>query len=136
MSTGAAYRYLGLSFRIPHSSFRAENMPAWLWPAVKLILPHVGNIVAAAKPAFTRQAADPVEEGDVVQRQIAELQAAASQNATHVKELAEQLRLTVTALEQSAVETEKRLRRAYTLASVSAAVACAAMGVALYAAIV
>ena len=107
-------------------------MPAWLWPAVKLILPHVGNIVAAAKPAFTKRAADPVEEGDVVQRQIAELQAAASQNATHVKELAEQLRLTVSALEQSAAETEKRLRRAYTFASVSALIASAALVVAIY----
>jgi hypothetical protein len=111
-------------------------MPAWLWPAVKLILPHVGNIVAAAKPAFTRHAADPVEEADVVQQQIAELQAAASQNANHVKELAEQLRLTVTALEQSAVETEKRLRRAYTFAAAAVALACAALGVAVYAAIV
>lgn len=109
-------------------------MPAWLWPAVKLILPHVGNIVAAAKPAFTRQAADPVEDADVVQRQIAELQAAASQNATHVKELAEQLRLTVTALEESAAESETRLRRAYTVASVSAVLACVALGVAVFAA--
>ena len=108
-------------------------MPAWLWPAVKLILPHVGNIVAAAKPAFTRQAADPVEHGDVVQQQIAELQTAASQNAAHVKELAEQLRLTVTALEQSAVETEKRLRRANTFASVATVLACIALGVAVYA---
>jgi hypothetical protein len=108
-------------------------MPAWLWPAVKLILPHVGNIVAAAKPAFTRQAADPVEDADVVQRQIAELQAAASQNATHVKELAEQLRLTLTALEQSAGETQKRLRRAYALASVATVLACIALAVAAYA---
>ena len=111
-------------------------MPAWLWPAVKLILPHVGNIVAAAKPAFTRQAADPVEQADVVQKQIAELQSAASQNATHVKELAEQLRLTVTALEQSAAETEKRLRRAHGLALAAAVLACAAFGVAIYAATV
>jgi hypothetical protein len=108
-------------------------MPAWLWPAVKLILPHVGNIVAAAKPAFTRQAADPVEQADVVQRQIAELQSAASQNATHVKELAEQLRLTITALEQSAAETEKRLRRTYAFATVAAVLGSMALAVAVYA---
>jgi hypothetical protein len=110
-------------------------MPSWLWPAVKLILPHVGNIVAAAKPAFTRKAADPAEETEVVQRQIAELQSAASMNATHIKELAEQLRLTVAALEQAAVETEKRIRRAYTLAAAALAVAIAAVAVALYAVI-
>ncbi len=109
-------------------------MPAWLWPAVKLILPHVGTIVAAAKPAFTRKAADPTEEGDVVAQQIAELQAAASQNASLIKELAEQLRLTVAALEQGAADTEKRLRRAYTVATASAVVAFAAIGIAIYAA--
>ena len=109
-------------------------MPAWLWPAVKLILPHVGNIVAAAKPAFTRKAADPTEEGEVVQQQIAELQAAASQHAGLIKELAEQLRQTVAALEQGAVDTEKRLRRAYMLATASAIVALAAVGIAIYAA--
>src|SRR4026209_2192172 len=93
-------------------------MPASLLPAVKLILPHVTDIVKAAKPAFTRLTGKPLEEqgSDVVQRQIAELQAAASQNATHVKELAEQLRLTVTALEQAAATAERRLKRVYALA--------------------
>jgi hypothetical protein len=110
-------------------------MPAWLWPAVKIILPHVGNIVAAAKPAFTRKAADPVEQADVVQQQIAELQSAASQNAAHTRELAEQLRLTVTTLEQAAAETDKRIRRAYTVAAGALAVAIAAAAIALYAAL-
>ena len=111
-------------------------MPAWLWPAVKLILPHVGNIVAAAKPAFTKKAETSAGEGGVVQQQIAELQSAASQNAAHIKELAEQLRLTVGALEQAAVETEKRMRRAYTLAAGALAVAIAAIAVGIYAAVV
>jgi hypothetical protein len=110
-------------------------MPAWLWPAVKMILPHVGNIVAAAKPAFTRKAADPQEEGEVVQQQIAELQSAASQNASHVKELAEQLRLTVAALEQGALDTERRFRRAYAFAATAALLSLVAIGVALYSAL-
>ncbi|MDB5865120.1 MAG: hypothetical protein JWO70_2926 [Betaproteobacteria bacterium] len=109
-------------------------MPTWLWPAVKLILPHVGNIVAAAKPAFTRKAGDPAEQAGVVQQQIAELQAAASQNAAHIKELAEQLRLTVAALEQGAVDTEKRMRRASTLSMSALVIAVLAAGLALYAA--
>lgn len=109
-------------------------MAAWLWPAVKLILPHVGSIVAAAKPAFTRKAGDPAEQGTVVQQQIAELQAAASQNATHIKELAEQLRLTVAALEQGAADAEKRMRRASTFALIALGVSIAAFGVAVYAA--
>src|SRR3954468_2763467 len=108
-------------------------MPSWLWPAVKLILPHVGNIVTAAKPAFTKKAADPDEQSALVQQQIAELQSAASANAGHVKELAEQLRLTVAALEQAAVESEKRIRRAYTLASGALVFAIVALGVGIYA---
>src|ERR1700694_474871 len=95
-------------------------MPSWLWPAVKLILPHVGNIVAAAKPAFTKlRNGNPAEQESVVEQQIAELQAAASQNVTHIKELAEQLRLTVAALEKSPADTEVRIKRAnaYALAA-------------------
>jgi hypothetical protein len=110
-------------------------MPTWLWPAVKLILPHVGNIVAAAKPAFTRKTADSEEKPDVVQQQIAELQTAASDNAAHIKELAEQLRLTVAALEQGAVDTEKRMRRASAVAMSALVVAVLASAVALYAAV-
>ena len=88
-------------------------MPSWLIPALKAVLPHVGMIVDAAKPVFTRKkpaeaaAANP----DVVQQQIAELQAAAAQNADNIKELAEQLQSTVTALQTSAALAESRLRR-------------------------
>ena len=108
-------------------------MPAWLLPAVKLILPHVGNIVAAAKPVFTKLKGEAADPASVVQRQITELQAAASQNATHIKELAEQLRITVMELEQGAVAAEKRLRRAYMLAFTAAVLAAAALLAAIYA---
>ena len=108
-------------------------MPSWLWPAVKLILPHVGNIVAAAKPAFTKlKSGDPAEARGLAEQQIAELQQAVSENATHIKELAEQLRLTVAAVEQAAVETEKRVRRAYSLALTAGAVSLAALCAAVY----
>ena len=106
-------------------------MPAWLLPAVKLILPHVGNIVAAAKPVFTkrREAADQ----STVQQQIAELQAAATENATLVKELAEQLQLTVTALEQAAATTQERVRRLYAISVAAMLVALGAVFVAVLA---
>ena len=89
-------------------------MPAWLLPAVKMILPHVGTIVAAAKPVFTKRRAD-TSDPAIVQQQIAELQAAASENAALVKELAEQLQLTVTALERAAAITQERVRRLYAI---------------------
>jgi hypothetical protein len=110
-------------------------MASWLLPALKAILPHVGTIVDAAKPVFTRkkpEAAAPVSP-DLVQQQIAELQAAASQNAEYVKELAEQLQSTVAALQASAALAESRLRRATLAASISVAVSVAALLVALVA---
>jgi multidrug resistance efflux pump len=105
-------------------------MASWLLPALKAILPHVGMIVDAAKPVFTRKKP---ETGSDVQQQIAELQAAATANAEHVKELAEQLQSTVAALEQTAGVAELRLRRATVSASISLGVSIAALLVAVIA---
>jgi hypothetical protein len=106
-------------------------MPSWLLPAVRLILPHVGNIIAAAKPVFTkrRETADQA----TVQQQIAELQAAATENAALVKELAEQLQLTITALEQTAANTQERVRRLYAFSVAAMLVGLAALLVGLIA---
>lgn len=104
-------------------------MPSWLLPAVKLILPHVSDIVAAAKPVFTKRKGGEA----VVQQQIAELQAAVSENATHIKELAEQLRQTVAALEKAAAIAERRMKRTYALAAAAALFSLAALAVGLYA---
>jgi hypothetical protein len=105
-------------------------MPSWLLPALKAVLPHIGTIVDAAKPVFTRKKpagpAAPVSD-DVVQQQIAELQAAASQNAEHVKELAGQLQSTLAALEQTAAVAESRLRRATVFSAIAVAVSIAAL---------
>jgi hypothetical protein len=60
-------------------------MAAWLAPALKAVLPHLGAIVSAVAPAFTRKKADAVaNQMQVLQDQIAELQSAASQNAAHI----------------------------------------------------
>ena len=109
-------------------------MPSWLWPAVKLILPHVSDIVAAAKPAFTkRKTGDLVGTDAVIQQQIAELQVAVSENATHIKELAEQLRLTIAALDKGAADGERRVRRALSVALAAALLSIVSAGIALYA---
>ena len=109
-------------------------MASWLIPALKAVLPHVGDIVTSALPVFTRkrgEAAPP--SGDLVQQQIAELQAAAAQNAGNVKELAAQLQSTVAALEQAAALADSRLRRATIIAAVAAAFSVAALFIALVA---
>ncbi len=108
-------------------------MAGWLVPALKAVLPHVGTIITAATPVFTRRTAgaDPTP-GALMQQQIAELQAAAAQNDAHVRELAEQLQTTVTALERSAALAERRLKRATTIASLAMAAAVAALAAALF----
>ena len=99
-------------------------MPSWLIPALKAVLPHVGDIVSAAKPVFTRKK---TEAADVQLQQIAELQAAASQNADNIKELAEQLQSTVAALQTSAALAESRLRRATLFSAIAFAISFAAL---------
>ena len=105
-------------------------MAGWLQAALRAVLPHVGDIVAAGKPAFTRR--EPANQ-DVVQQQIAELQAAVSQQSSHIKELAAQLENTVNALEKAAHAAEERLRRVLIFTAVAGAVAVAALGIAFIA---
>lgn len=86
-------------------------MPAWLLPALKAVLPHVGTILSAAAPVFTKKSADaPANQTTLLQQQITELQTAASRNDRHIKELAEQIQKTVEALEDGAALAERRHR--------------------------
>jgi len=107
-------------------------MAAWLIPALKAIIPHVGTIIGAAAPVFTRKTAD--TEADplvLIGKQIAELQSAAAKNTGDTRELAAQLQGVVTTLEQAAVETQSRLRRATLLSGVAIFVSACAIGVAI-----
>ena len=111
-------------------------MAGWLIPALKAVIPHVGDIITAAKPAFTKRKPETVANpADLVQQQIAELQAAVSQQSGHIKELAAQLENTVSALEKAAHVAEERLRRVLIFTAVSAAVSVVALGVAFVAVI-
>ena len=78
-------------------------MPGWLLPVIKSVLPYVGTIVSAAAPVFTNKSSDTsTNQTALLQQQITELQAAASANDAHIKELAVQLQNTVAALERGA----------------------------------
>ncbi len=107
-------------------------MVAWLIPALKAVLPHVGTIISAASPVFTKKKADVAVKQAPPQEQIEELQAAASQNAAHIKALAAQLQSTVTALERAALIADAKFRRLQWLCVVSAGLSVLATGVALY----
>jgi len=101
-------------------------MAAWLLPAVKAILPYISAIVTAAMPVFTTRKADK-DTASLLQQQIAELQAVASQNAAHIKELAEQIQKTVAALEQEASIIESMLRRTYVFCGAAIAISIIAL---------
>ncbi len=98
-------------------------MPAWLLPALKAVLPHIGTIISAAAPVFTRKNADAVA--------ITELQSAASQNAANIKELAEQLQSTVAAVEQAASIAEAKIRRMLFVCVVATVLATISLVIAL-----
>jgi uncharacterized protein YlxW (UPF0749 family) len=99
-------------------------MAVWLVPALKAVLPHLGTIVTAVAPAFTRKKADAsANQTQLLQDQIAELQSAAAQNAAHIKELALQLQNTVSALERAALIAEAKMKRTFRLAIAATALA-------------
>ena len=110
-------------------------MPVWLMPALKAIAPHIGTIISAAMPVFTKKSADAAaNQTALLQQQIAELQEAAAVNATYIRELAAQIQKTVGALEIGAAEVEVRMQRtvmfcvvAFGLSVVALVLAIAAM---------
>ena len=87
-------------------------MPGWLVPVLKAILPHVVSIVSATAPVFTKKRADAAtNQAILLQQQITELQAAASENDAHIKKLAAQIQHTVEALEEGVSIAERRHQR-------------------------
>jgi len=107
-------------------------MAAWLIPALKAVLPHLGTIISAAAPAFTKKKVDAMADQTLLlQQQISELQSAASQNSAHIKELAAQLQSTVATLEQAASVAESKLRRVFLLCVAATALSAISLSVAL-----
>jgi hypothetical protein len=74
------------------------------WLAVgKLVLGNLDTIIGVVKPAFTRNKVD-ANHMDLLNQQIAELQAAAGSNAEQIKQLAAQVKELVAALGQAATD--------------------------------
>lgn len=105
-------------------------MYAWLLPTVKAILPHVGTIISTALPAFKSRKIDEnaATQEALLQRQITELQTVASQNAVHIKDLAEQLQQMVITLEQGVLANERRYRRMSILSALALLLSLIAIG--------
>jgi DNA anti-recombination protein RmuC len=80
----------------------------------KLVLGNLDTIMNVVRPGFTRKKLDEnSERAELLNQQIAELQAAAASNAEQIKQLAAQLKEIVGALAQSAAEVsaERAARR-------------------------
>jgi hypothetical protein len=99
----------------------------WL-VALKAVLPYLEPIATVAAPLFTKKKTDAVpNQMELLQQQISELQAASSANAERIKELAEQLKVIVVALEQAGSNAEKANARTRNLAVIALVVACASL---------
>ncbi|MGA8863088.1 MAG: hypothetical protein WBM09_02070 [Gallionella sp.] len=108
-------------------------MPTWLIPVLKSVLPYVGTIVSATAPVFTRKGADiAANQTALLQQQITELQAAASANDMHIRELAVQLQHTVQALEKGAALADRRHQWVLVFAILAIIISFLSLGTALY----
>jgi hypothetical protein len=95
------------------------------WLAVgKLVLANLDTIIGVVKPAFTRKKIETPSQTDLLNQQIAELQAAASGNAEQIRQLAAQLKEVVTAVEQAAASaaSERQILRMFCLAAIAISV--------------
>jgi hypothetical protein len=104
------------------------------WLAVgSLVLGNLDKIMAVVRPAFTRRKLDSAgTETDLLNQQIAELQAAAAANAEQIRVLAEQLKDVVAALEQAGTEAarERAVTRRIAIAAAVLGVVGIGLGVA------
>lgn len=74
---------------------------------IKAIAPYVAQVATVAIPAFTSKP-DAIKSDPVVSEQIAELQAATTQNARSIHTLAEKLQQAIQGVEEAAQEAKKQ----------------------------
>ena len=95
----------------------------------QLVLSNLDKIIGVVKPGFTRKRGDAPVPGDLVGEQIAELQAAASNNAEQIAAVATQIKDLVASLAQAAEEAAAQRAAARRLAIVASGIAIVALGV-------
>jgi len=98
----------------------------------RLVLSNLDTIIGVVKPAFTRKKVEAVaNQAEIVSQQIAELQSAVATNVEQIKELAEQLKNVVTALDDAAraVAVERARTRRFALAAIGISIVAIAVAV-------
>jgi len=102
----------------------------------KLVLNNLDTIIGVVRPAFTRKKVETLPtQTDLLNQQIAELQAAASGNAEQIAKLAAQLKEVVAALEQAGTDAaaqRARIRKLALVAIAASVLAVALAGVSLF----
>jgi hypothetical protein len=96
-----------------------------------LVLGNLDKIMAVVKPGFTRSKIEAVgTQTDLLNQQIAELQAAAAANAEQIRVLAAQLKDVVAALEQAGLSAaaERAVTRRLSLLALVVGLAGVALG--------
>lgn len=117
-------------FHIESLSNQEFVMAAWLAPAIKAVLPHLGTIISAVEPIFTKKKADAAaNQMQLLQDQVAELQSAATQNVEYIKDLAAQLQSTLVALEQASSVAEAKIKRSLQLSAAAITLAAITLAV-------
>lgn len=99
------------------------------WLAVgSLVLSNLDKIMAVVRPGFTRRPIEaPDNQTDLLNQQIAELQAAAAANAEQIRALASQLKDVVAALEQAGTDAAAERAATRRLAAVALAIGAAGL---------
>jgi len=100
-----------------------------------LVLNNLDKILAVVKPAFTRKKIETLgSQTDLLNQQIAELQAASAANAEQVRDLATQLKDIVAGLEQAgtAAARERAVTRRLAAAALGLAIMGCLLGVAAF----
>jgi hypothetical protein len=108
---------------------RKEELMAVPWLAVgNLVLGNLDKIIGVVRPGFTRKQIETLDsQTDLLNQQIAELQAASAANAEQVRELASQLKDVVAALEQAGVDAARDRAATRRIAYLALALGAAAL---------
>src|SRR5262245_11996845 len=98
------------------------------WLAVgSLVLGNLDKIMSVVRPAFTRRSDVSGNQAELLNQQIAELQAATATNSEQIRVLASQLKDVVAALEQAGVDAAAERAATRRMAAVALAVAVAGL---------
>jgi hypothetical protein len=136
----ASYSQIGGGFPLdggPTGGYRRREVEVHMavpWLVVgNLVLGNLDKLMAVVRPGFTQKKIDSLHsQTDLLNQQIAELQAASAANAEQIRALAAQLKDVVAALEQAGAEAARDRTNTRRIAYGALSLAAAALAVAIF----